>query len=70
MGGIALTPLYGELKNNSTSSFFLEDYSDLNLLDRRIIKSQDPSTKTISVSNDIKNEPVTTILNDGLLSVA
>jgi len=70
MGGIALTPLYGELKNNSTSSFFLEDYSDLNLLDRRIIKSQDPSTKAISVSSDIKNEPVTTILNDGLLSIA
>jgi len=70
MGGIAFTPLMGESKDNSQSFFFNEEYKDLNLLDRRIIKSQDPSTKTISVSNDIKNEPVTTILNDGLLSVA
>ncbi len=71
MGGIASQPLTGEIKKNNSQAFnFEEDFSGMNLLDRRIIKSQGPSIDYFYDSNEIKNEPVTTILNDGLLSVA
>ncbi len=69
MGGIAFTPLKGELKKDSQSPFIKEDYSNLKLIDRRIITLQN-SDDSFSDSSEIQNEPIATILNDGLLSVA
>ena len=73
IGGISFNPLSGELKKvdfSTISSFEKDDFSKYPLLDRTIIILDEFSDKNVSDSSKIKNEPIKTILNKGLLSVA
>ena len=72
MGGCLFNPLKVESKtitSEVTPSIENKDFSNLPLLDRRIILSSEMSDKNISDYSEIKNEFATSILNDGLLSV-
>lgn len=72
MGGSLFNPLSAEPKKFDSPVISLvenDDFSIFPLLDRRIILSEETSDKDVSAYSEVKNELVTTILNDGLLSV-
>lgn len=72
INGLCLNPLVAESKNIDFSeirSTNKDDLLDIPLLDRRIIRLDETSDKKISDLNEVKNEPIKTLINNGLFSV-
>lgn len=71
ISGLCLNPLVAESKNIDFSEIRStnKDLLDIPLLDRRIIRLDELSDKKLSDLNEVKNEPIKTLINNGLLSV-